>query len=390
VRSLLSAATILATLLLAAPAAAQQSADTAAASRAAAPAGSINVRSFGAKGNGRADDAPEIRAAVEAARRAGGKTVYLPPGTYLLRSGRVQGGVYSHIVLEPDCPIVGAGMGKTVLVAGRTNCHAFGAFGKSRLAVSRLTIRKQPNRGLTGQDAAKIAVCNDVRFTRVETRGLFQGPQFYGCTNVVASKCVSRSCELSGLGAVDLSNHVETWTGTDGILFQNCRVTGTKRAHYGIRVLGLSRARPARNVRLEACVTNGNRGAGTYLKCVVGARLDSCKSENNGQDGFTLLGSTDCEVSGCTALDNNASRSKYGYVGISVGRSPELVGPTERTRVHDNRCGNSERRPTQAFGYYEFNGTKNSTVFRNDFRDNAIGAARYRSGTVHYGNRPSG
>jgi hypothetical protein len=43
-----------------------------------------DVRDFGATGNGVTDDAPAIRAAVAAAKAAGGGTVYLPTGTYLL------------------------------------------------------------------------------------------------------------------------------------------------------------------------------------------------------------------------------------------------------------------------------------------------------------------
>ena len=37
-----------------------------------------NVRDFGAKGNGTADDRFAIQAAVDAAFKAGGGTVYLP------------------------------------------------------------------------------------------------------------------------------------------------------------------------------------------------------------------------------------------------------------------------------------------------------------------------
>lgn len=42
----------------------------------------LNVRDYGAKGNGTADDAPAIQAALNAALAAGGGWVWIPPGTY--------------------------------------------------------------------------------------------------------------------------------------------------------------------------------------------------------------------------------------------------------------------------------------------------------------------
>ena len=49
-------------------------------------ASTFNVLNFGAVGDGVADDTAALRAAVDAARLAGGGTVYMPPGTYLLTS----------------------------------------------------------------------------------------------------------------------------------------------------------------------------------------------------------------------------------------------------------------------------------------------------------------
>ena len=44
----------------------------------------FNVRDFGARGNGHADDTPAIARALAAADRAGGGTVYFPRGTYAI------------------------------------------------------------------------------------------------------------------------------------------------------------------------------------------------------------------------------------------------------------------------------------------------------------------
>jgi polygalacturonase len=52
-----------------------------------ARAGSFNVKDFGAKGDGAADDTPAIQKAINAAAaKPGGGNVVFPEGTYLLDS----------------------------------------------------------------------------------------------------------------------------------------------------------------------------------------------------------------------------------------------------------------------------------------------------------------
>src|SRR5262245_10469294 len=51
--------------------------------------GWLNVRDFGAVGNGIADDAPAFHAALNAAIAAFGGVVYFPPGTYRMASSIV-------------------------------------------------------------------------------------------------------------------------------------------------------------------------------------------------------------------------------------------------------------------------------------------------------------
>jgi polygalacturonase len=68
--------------------------------------GILNVKSFGATGDGRTIDSPAINRAIEAAASAGGGTVYFPAGTYASYSIRLK----SHICLYLD-------QGATILAA---------------------------------------------------------------------------------------------------------------------------------------------------------------------------------------------------------------------------------------------------------------------------------
>lgn len=63
----------------------------------------LNVKDFGALGNGVADDMPAIQAALDAAKAAGGGHVYVPDGTYLLSSMTTGGNglmIWSNTKLE--------------------------------------------------------------------------------------------------------------------------------------------------------------------------------------------------------------------------------------------------------------------------------------------------
>ncbi|GAB3466160.1 M10 family metallopeptidase C-terminal domain-containing protein [Azotobacter salinestris] len=73
----------------------------------------FNVKDFGAKGDGRTDDTDAIQAAINAAYKAGGGTVYLPAGEY-----RVSGGDEASdgaLMIKSNVYMAGAGMGQTVI-----------------------------------------------------------------------------------------------------------------------------------------------------------------------------------------------------------------------------------------------------------------------------------
>jgi polygalacturonase len=66
----------------------------------------FDVRSFGAKGDGKTVDSPAINAAIEAAAAAGGGTVYFPSGVYISFSVRLKSKV--DLYLSQGCTVVAA------------------------------------------------------------------------------------------------------------------------------------------------------------------------------------------------------------------------------------------------------------------------------------------
>jgi polygalacturonase len=68
------------------------------ANRASRPAGDYNVRTFGAKGDGKTLDTAAVNRAIDAAAAAGGGTVWFPAGSYLCFSIHLK----SHVALYLD------------------------------------------------------------------------------------------------------------------------------------------------------------------------------------------------------------------------------------------------------------------------------------------------
>jgi hypothetical protein len=104
--------------------------------------GAISVHWFGAQGDGKHDDTPNIQAAIYAAagQAISGGALYLPPGTYIVTPQKPDGGAQTVLDLPSNVTIYGDGAVSVIKVAANTGTyHAI--FGSSKPLPAKIALR---------------------------------------------------------------------------------------------------------------------------------------------------------------------------------------------------------------------------------------------------------
>jgi parallel beta-helix repeat protein len=136
-----------------------------------ASATSVNVRSFGATGTGKADDSAAFAAAVSAVTEMGG-IVNVPPGVYVV-STKLSGG--SAILLPSRVGLVGSGPGASIirLAANAENAiSVVGAVrGASNIAVRDLTLQVNRTENANGTFGIRLETVSHCLIDHVRAEG---------------------------------------------------------------------------------------------------------------------------------------------------------------------------------------------------------------------------
>lgn len=116
-----------------------------------APSDMVDVRRFGATGNATTDDTLSIQEAIKAAKKVAGRSVYFPPGTYLLTSPieipsdiRVFGSGSASILkaAAPDFHMLTCNMSHNIVI---DSLHLVGMHGSAVLSNSAILLNKCSN-----------------------------------------------------------------------------------------------------------------------------------------------------------------------------------------------------------------------------------------------------
>ncbi len=237
----------------------------------------INVRDYGAAGNGEQDDTLAIRAAIDACRKAGGGTVYLPAGTYL--SGTIQ--LYDYITLHLES-------GATLHESFRDNLEsAVVGFGKQGPSARPHLIyaHEAHHIAITGQGTILGRGEGDNTGRDLEQRGFRCGTIFlHSCHHVQLTGFTVRnsdawtlhlhSCENVLVDGVSILNNMFRRGANDGLDLNCCR-----------------------NVRVSNCTI------AAWDDCIVLKTRDASGPDDAADKACERIVVTNCVLSsGCTAL----------------------------------------------------------------------------------------
>jgi hypothetical protein len=187
----------------------------------------VDVRSYGAQGNGTTNDTAAIQAAIDAASASGG-LVYLPPGTYLINT--------PPLYLKSRVTLMGAGAASILKLGASAANHLLRATGATRTDI-RVT-----NLALDGNYANQSATRQCVNLDSV-TRLQLDHLTVYGSygDGILLNYCIDVA--ISSVFAYDIGRNGIAFVHTSGLGYRNtvsdCVVVGrsgaaTRNAGYDL------------------------------------------------------------------------------------------------------------------------------------------------------------
>lgn len=376
----------------------------------------FNVKDYGAKGDGSADDTTAIQSTIDAVPSGGG-TVYLPAGTYNIGSGLT--------IVASNIAVVGAGAGATTIrvASGGEGLTVFlvgnGTDTCAHARISDLLITSVNQK--TSNSGIELQKCFKTWLERIRVEKQFRAIQVYNSTEtwlqnsdirntsengVVFESTLSSGydCYLNNVVAdnPDITNDGVgfLWLGGENLVIQNCDFLNF--------VTGFSAAPPTGqqcrfgffsvaefDTSSDNCIklTNVNGGdvvALNFTSCwsgtatnygvlidgagsglLQGARFVNHKSFHNGLAGFRLASGLDIHLANCDIVGNSqTSANSRSGIEIASGMTSGSFSIVGCRSTNGYQQGN-----TQSNGINLDGGTYTSgLIVDNDLRGNTNNA----------------
>jgi hypothetical protein len=289
--------------------------DAAKADRARLP---INVKDYGAVGDGVTDDTAAIQSAIDAAYAAGGGVVFIPNGVYRAAGLRLK----SYVEIE------GEGYGTTIKLPNAANTNIFvkdsDETHKWFLRYLTLNGNKANNTAGSGiylfqgntvpiggdsEDNGRIFHVNCEQFAEsgltISGLGGFDGVDYWNIRSLIVSACRFRSNSVAGINALYLTDSKLDRIECSGNLVNGIHL------EYGS------------NIQMVSIKTfyNGHddplHTGGIYLSHVPRCSIVACECNNEYWNGFYLDNCIDNNMSGCVA--DGCGRITAEYPGYQPG-----------------------------------------------------------------------
>jgi len=335
------------------------------------PGGAVfDVTDFGAIADPGINNQPMIQAAIDAAAKAGGGIVFIPPGTYGIAS-HPDG--YGAIHLHSNVFLKGAGMGETTLRL--VDGHEGDVTG---------LVRSPWNEGVTNYGLADLTLDGNQDNTTGQVDGFFTGPQ-PGSTladeDVYAVRVEITEVSRYGFDPHELTQRltiidsVAHNNGVDGFVLDRiveADISGNASFDNGRH--GFNVVTTSEDIVFEDNIAHDNGGAGFVVQrgsenidspSVI--KISGGESYNNGREGILIQFSDDVIV-------ENMDIHHNGHQGVRLyGSSDSTV---RNNKIHDNsqdkHGGYSE---VEVEGYFPGDGGREYEAASNDVSNNTISAS---------------
>lgn len=182
---------------------------------AAAPAGQpfLNLRDYGAVGDGKADDGPALQKALDALAAAGGGRLVIPPGQFLIKTPADKDFINKAAAIRVE----GSGSAGQLVVAVGKAVPALRLANADHLTVEGVTFVGVPKVSVDAGAAVFAGGGEVTTFRDCNFYGLSGGPAIAAAqTDLLVARCTFLGCSNSGGGMID--NH--QWR---GVRVEDCR-----------------------------------------------------------------------------------------------------------------------------------------------------------------------
>ncbi|WP_275948760.1 glycosyl hydrolase family 28-related protein [Pseudomonas sp. MWU16-30317] len=291
-----------------------------------------NVLDFGAKGDGVTDDTHAIQLAINAAFKAGGGEVYVPPGTFIVSGTNADGG---SLTLKSNVTLTGAGQDITTLQLARgtsydidglvrtsstSNTHDAGIKDLTLLGTSAYT-SGTVNGFVTGAAAGSSAHASNITVSQVTLTG-FTGNALQAnahVTDLVVSDSLALNNQGSGFvtrfddqSTAKFYDNTASASGGDGFdlhywggktLLYNNVANGSTGDGIVLEEVPSSQGSASLGGWISGGAVYENAGAGLVIRGFTG-RVDGVSVYDNNEAGVRLEG-TDHAVVTVSSIYNN-------------------------------------------------------------------------------------
>jgi len=357
--------------------------------------GQVDVKSFGAAGDGVTNDTAAFNAALKSVAEAGGGVCLVPKGTYLISGSGITSRVVSNVHL------VGEGRGASTLKITEMPTHNFLFCSGDNWSVENLTFDLQnyfPKIRFSAincnGDNWRVANCAVLNIGR-QGIGAFGGKNWSIEGNHITSmRRVGNSAILTSLAVgagptptnarvidnVCEGSGISFW-GNNSTIARN-RISGSG-SGTGIFTGAASTAAHSYRLTIISNICTGGRGfdgntwiSGFEIWAAKSVIAYNTATDNDGSG--IIVGGPHCLVIGNRSDDNARSRGHAGfmarYQNFSNASDSVFVGNS----AHDTRYPGSNM--TQEYGYAEQPGRlEHITHIGNDYNHNKMGPTKYNS-----------